>query len=146
MLTVLQFHVKGGHFLAEHPAYFDAPFFSVTKSEVMTLDPQQRIIMENTYHALENAGIPMSQATSTFTSVFVSGFNTDHLGILNTDPETSLKYKPTGCSNSILANRVSWFYDFKAPSLSIDTACSSSMVALHLACQSLRAGESDMVS
>jgi acyl transferase domain-containing protein len=78
--------------------------------------------------------------------VYVSGFNHDHLATLNTDPETTLKYKPTGTTNSLLSNRVSWFFDFKAPSLTLDTACSSSMVALHLACQSLKTGESDMVS
>jgi acyl transferase domain-containing protein len=62
------------------------------------------------------------------------------------DTETTLKYRPTGTTNALLSNRVSWFFDFKAPSLTLDTACSSSMVALHLACQSLRWGESDMVS
>ena len=119
--------------------------------------------MENVYHALENgrfalapplhddyvlmiaAGIPLSKANSSNTSVYVSGFNHDYLTTLNTDPETTLKYKPTGTTNSLLSNRVSWFFDFKGPSLTLDTACSSSMVALHLACQSLRYGESDMV-
>lgn len=92
-----------------------------------------------------SAGIPMNKANGSNTSVFVSGFNHDHLAMLNTDPETTMKYKPTGTTNSLLSNRVSWFFDFKAPSLTIDTACSSSMVAMHLACQSLRSGESSMV-
>lgn len=78
------------------------------------------------------------------TSVFVSGFNHDFLQLLNHDPQASAKYKPTGMANSILANRISWFYDFKAPSVTVDTACSSSMVALHFGCQSLKAGECDM--
>jgi acyl transferase domain-containing protein len=101
--------------------------------------------MENVYHALENAGIPLSSAVGSNTSVFVSGFNHDYLGILNSDPETSLKYKPTGVTNAILSNRVSWFFDFKGPSMTIDTACSSGLVALHLAVQSLRARETSMV-
>ncbi len=88
----------------------------------------------------------MNEVTSSNTSVFVSGFNHDHLATLNVDSETKLKYKPTGTTNSLLSNRVSWFFDFKAPSLTLDTACSSSMVAFHLACQSLRCGESDMVT
>ncbi|KAH6699034.1 iterative type I polyketide synthase [Leptodontidium sp. MPI-SDFR-AT-0119] len=138
------FAVKGGHFLVEDPAYFDALFFSTTKSEVLAMDPQQRVLLESVYHALENAGIPMNKANGSNTSVFVSGFNHDHLAMLNTDPETTMKYKPTGTTNSLLSNRVSWFFDFKAPSLTIDTACSSSMVAMHLACQSLRSGESSM--
>lgn len=102
--------------------------------------------MENTYHALENAGLPISKVTGTKTSVYASGFNVDHAALLNMDPETTLKYKPQGTSNSIIAGRVSWFYDFKGPSMTLDTACSSSMVALHLACQSLQLGESNMAS
>jgi acyl transferase domain-containing protein len=109
------------------------------------LDPQQRLVLENVYHALENAGIPLTGAVGSNTSVFVSGFNHDYLGILNSDPETTLKYKPTGVTNAILSNRVSWFFDFKGPSMTIDTACSSSLVALHLAVQSLRAKETSMV-
>ncbi|KAJ5295280.1 hypothetical protein PENANT_c001G08927 [Penicillium antarcticum] len=138
------FHVQGGHYLSEDPAYFDGSFFNITKTELLTLDPQQRLIMENVYHALENAGIPLSSAVGSNTSVFVSGFNHDYLGILNSDPETSLKYKPTGVTNAILSNRVSWFFDFKGPSMTIDTACSSSLVALHLAVQSLRSRETNM--
>ncbi|KAJ5365115.1 hypothetical protein N7517_008001 [Penicillium concentricum] len=138
------FHVQGGHYLSEDPAYFDGSFFNITKNELLTLDPQQRLVLENVYHALENAGIPLTSAVGSNTSVFVSGFNHDYLGILNSDPETTLKYKPTGVTNAILSNRVSWFFDFKGPSMTIDTACSSSLVALHLAVQSLRAKETSM--
>ncbi|KGO62596.1 Acyl transferase/acyl hydrolase/lysophospholipase [Penicillium expansum] len=138
------FHVQGGHYLSEDPAYFDGSFFNITKNELLTLDPQQRLVLENVYHALENAGIPLTGAVGSNTSVFVSGFNHDYLGILNSDPETTLKYKPTGVTNAILSNRVSWFFDFKGPSMTIDTACSSSLVALHLAVQSLRARETSM--
>ncbi|KAJ5674974.1 uncharacterized protein N7477_004908 [Penicillium maclennaniae] len=138
------FHVQGGHFLAEDPAYFDGSFFNITRNELLTLDPQQRLVLENVFHALENSGISIADALGSNTSVFVSGFNHDYLGILNSDPETNIKYKPTGVTNSILSNRVSWFFDFKGPSMTIDTACSSSLVALHLAVQSLRARETNM--
>ncbi|KAJ5707290.1 Acyl transferase/acyl hydrolase/lysophospholipase [Penicillium malachiteum] len=138
------FHVQGGHFLSEDPAYFDGSFFNITKTELLTLDPQQRMVLENVYHALENSGIPMNTAVGSNTSVFVSGFNHDYLGILNSDPETALKYKPTGVVNAILSNRISWFFDLKGPSMTIDTACSSSLVALHLAVQSLRFRETNM--
>ncbi|KAJ5788188.1 hypothetical protein N7457_003178 [Penicillium paradoxum] len=138
------FHVQGGHYLSEDPAYFDGSFFNITKNELLTLDPQQRLVLENVYHALENSGIPLTSAVGSNTSVFVSGFNHDYLGILNSDAETMLKYKPTGVTNAILSNRVSWFFDFKGPSMTIDTACSSSLVALHLAVQSLRARETNM--
>ncbi|KAB5585705.1 hypothetical protein GE09DRAFT_983703 [Coniochaeta sp. 2T2.1] len=138
------FHVKGGHFMRGDPAEFDNQFFSIPKNEVLSLDPQQRLLMENVYHALENAGIPLSQAVGSNTSVFSSGFNHDYLQLLGADPEIKLKYKPMGTSNSILSGRISWFFDFKGPSLTVDTACSSSMVAFHLGAQSLRDNESDM--
>ncbi|KAJ5151089.1 Acyl transferase/acyl hydrolase/lysophospholipase [Penicillium canariense] len=138
------FHVQGGHFLTEDPAFFDSSFFNITKNELLTLDPQQRLVMENVYHALENAGIALESAVGSNTSVFVSGFNHDYLGILNSDPETSVKYKPTGVTNASLSNRVSWFFNFKGPSMTVDTACSSSLVGLHLAVQSLRARETNM--
>ncbi|KAL7940182.1 hypothetical protein V8C42DRAFT_363657 [Trichoderma barbatum] len=138
------FHVKGGHFMAADPAEFDNQFFSIPKSEVMSLDPQQRLLMENVYQALENAGIPLDRAIGSNTSVFSSGFNHDYLQLLNSDPEIKLKYKPMGTSNSILSGRISWFFDFKGPSLTVDTACSSSMVAFHLGAQSLRDNESEM--
>ncbi|UKZ52827.1 Type I Iterative PKS [Trichoderma virens] len=138
------FHVKGGHFMAGDPVEFDNQFFSIPKSEVMSLDPQQRLLMENVYQALENAGIPLDRAIGSNTSVFSSGFNHDYLQLLNSDPELKLKYKPMGTSNSILSGRISWFFDFKGPSLTVDTACSSSMVAFHLGAQSLRDNESEM--
>ncbi|PTB35859.1 hypothetical protein M441DRAFT_178876 [Trichoderma asperellum CBS 433.97] len=138
------FHVKGGHFMKGNPSDFDNQFFSIPKGEVMSLDPQQRLIMENVYQALENAGIPMDRAVGSNTSVFSSGFNHDYLQLLNSDPEIKLKYKPMGTSNSIISGRVSWFFDFKGPSLTVDTACSSSMVAFHLGAQSLRNYESEM--
>ncbi|RAL02560.1 type I polyketide synthase [Aspergillus ibericus CBS 121593] len=137
-------HAKGAHFLREDPNAFDAAFFNVNKTEIMSLDPQQRLVMENVYHALENAGIPMDKVVSSNTSVFVSGFNHDHRDRLNTDPDISFKHRPTGSEGSMISGRVSWFYDLKGASLTVDTACSSSMVAFHLATQSLKAGESDM--
>ena len=136
--------VRGGHFLSEDPALFDAPFFNITKSELAALDPQQRLVLENVYHALENAGLTLPEVTGSDTSVHVSGFNHDHLLNLSADTETHLKYRATGTTNSLLSNRVSWFYDLKGPSMTLDTACSSSMVSLHLACQTLLSKESNI--
>lgn len=110
----------------------------------MSLDPQQRVALENVYLALENSGLAMEKVAGSSTSVFVSGFNHDHLSILNSDPETTLRHRVTGLTNSMHSNRVSWFFDFRGPSVTIDTACSSSMAALHLGGQSLRNGESEM--
>jgi acyl transferase domain-containing protein len=78
------------------------------------------------------------------TSVFVSAFNHDYLQFVNNDNFTHAKYRPTGAACSIIANRVSWFFDLKAASLLVDTACSSSMAAIHLGCQNLKNGESEM--
>ncbi|WPH00651.1 iterative type I polyketide synthase [Acrodontium crateriforme] len=136
--------VQGGHFMKEDPAYFDAPFFSITKGEAVVMDPQQRMTLESVYLALENSGLSIDKVASSNTSVFVSGFNHDHLQNMNADPETTLRYRSTGLTNSMLSNRVSWFFDLKGPSATLDTACSSSMVALHLGCQSLRTKETSM--
>lgn len=142
--TGANLEIIGGHWLKEDPAYFDAPFFGITKGEAMSLDPQQRVALENVYLALENSGLAMERVAGSSTSVFVSGFNHDHLSILNSDPETTLRHRVTGLTNSMHSNRVSWFFDFRGPSVTIDTACSSSMAALHLGGQSLRNGESEM--
>ena len=91
------------------------------------------------------AGIPLSHALGSNTSVYVGSFVNDYVGILTKDPEFPVKYKATGTSNTMLANRLSWFFDLQGPSVTLDTACSSSLNALHLACQSLRMGESTMV-
>ena len=91
------------------------------------------------------AGIPLSQALGSNTSVYVGSFVNDYIGILTKDPEFPVKYKATGTSNTMLANRLSWFFDLQGPSVTLDTACSSSLNALHLACQSLRMKESTMV-
>ncbi|PYH45916.1 type I polyketide synthase [Aspergillus saccharolyticus JOP 1030-1] len=137
-------HTQAAQFLSEDPNSFDAAFFSVSKTEAESLDPQQRLVMENVYHALENAGLPMHKVVSSNTAVFVGGFNHDHRDRLSTDLDIALKHKPTGSEVSMISGRVSWFYDLKGPSLTIETACSSSMVALHLAARSLHAQESDM--
>ena len=92
------------------------------------------------------AGLSLKDVAGSQTSVFVGCTSNDHLALLNTDLELVLKNKGTGTSLSILANRVSWFYNLKGTSQTIDSACSSSLVAFHQACQSIRSGEASMVS
>lgn len=134
--------VRGGHFLSEDLSHFDAPFFNITREEAASMDPQQRLVLECSYEALENAGTTMKELVGSDTSVYMGSFCRDWTDILNRDIETLPFYQATGTGQALLANRVSYFYDLKGPSVSIDTACSSSLVALHLACQSLRSGES----
>nr|UVI57903.1 polyketide synthase [Aspergillus elegans] len=137
-------YTKGGYFLDRDVNSFDAPFFQLSELDVLAMDPQQKMLLENVYHALENAGIPLKEVVSSQTSVFVGCSNNDHLALANADLLMSLKGKGTGTSPSILANRLSWFYDFRGTSQTIDTACSSSLVAFHQACMDVRTGRSPM--
>lgn len=101
--------------------------------------------MENVYEAMESAGLRLEDMKGSNTSVFAGQFTDDVRSILQEDPDLSVKYKPIGTSAAILAARVSWFYDLRGSSFTLDTACSSSIVALHTGAQDLRAGLSDMV-
>ncbi|KAI1772330.1 hypothetical protein F4818DRAFT_444554 [Hypoxylon cercidicola] len=135
---------RGGHFLKEDVSAFDAPFFAMSATEAKAMDPQLRLLLETTYHALESAGISMDAVRGSATSVYVGNLVVEYSTIIGTDTEVNPKYQATGISSSMLSNRVSWFYDLRGPSITIDTACSSSLVGLHLGCQSLLNGESDM--
>ncbi|KAL1865340.1 Type I Iterative PKS [Diaporthe australafricana] len=137
-------NVRHAHYLKEDIAAFDAPFFSITPNEAVFLDPQQRGLLETVYHALENAGVPMSTAVGSNTSVHMGCFTNDYSTVLTRDPDADLTYSATGVSACLLSNRMSWFYDFKGPSLTLDTACSSSLNAVHLGSASLRSGEVNM--
>ncbi|KAL1869097.1 Type I Iterative PKS [Diaporthe australafricana] len=139
--------VKGAHFLrdgGQNGKQFDAAFFNITRTEAETMDLQQRVVMENVYEAMESAGLRLEDMKGSNTSVFAGQFTDDVRSILQEDPDLSVKYKPIGTSAAILAARVSWFYDLRGSSFTLDTACSSSIVALHTGAQDLRAGLSDM--
>ncbi|KAI0901837.1 putative polyketide synthase [Annulohypoxylon nitens] len=136
------FNIRAAHFLEEDISAFDAAFFSISPTEATGMDPQQRMMMESAYEAVENAGVPMEDLSGSNTGCYVGCFSRDYNEMLTHDPETSPVYVSTGNGAAILSNRVSYFFDLKGPSLTVDTACSSSLVALHLACQSLRSGES----
>ncbi|KAK5990264.1 Highly reducing polyketide synthase otaA [Cladobotryum mycophilum] len=137
-------YTKGGYFLAENPGSFDSSFFQLPSQDVLAMDSQQKLLLENTYHALENAGIRMADVKGTPTSVFVGCTNNDHLALANTDLLMKMKCKSTGTAMSLLANRISWFYDLRGTSQAIDTACSSGLTAFHLACNDVRLGQSSM--
>ncbi|KAK9350529.1 hypothetical protein V1523DRAFT_428941 [Lipomyces doorenjongii] len=135
-------NVLGGHFLHDHPGFFDAPFFNMTHAEATALDPQQRIVLECAYEAVENAGIPLEKLIGSNTAVFVGSSCRDYADIMASDLDRTELYQSTGTGQTMLSNRISYFFDLKGPSASIDTACSSSLVALHLACNAIRTGES----
>ncbi|KAI0478369.1 polyketide synthase [Xylariaceae sp. FL0804] len=134
---------EGGFLLAEDPRLFDPSFFGITPLEVETMDPSQRKLLEVVYEAFENAGDSWSSFAGSRTGVFVGNFSTDHLVMVSRDPDHTRPYASTGSSISILANRVNYIFDLLGPSVTIDTACSSSMYALHLAMTSIRNGDCD---
>lgn len=117
---------------------FDAPFFSMTPVEAANLDPQQRMLLECVYTAMENAGYTMAEMKGTLTGVYAGAFMWDYRHVLFKEMDASMKYTATGTIASTLAGRVSWFYNFRGPAFTVDTACSSSMVALHQAVVGLR--------
>ncbi|RYP39906.1 hypothetical protein DL767_002025 [Monosporascus sp. MG133] len=134
-------NVRGGHFLEEDMSAFDARFFSISPAEALSMDPMQRMLLEVVYEATENAGIPISSLSGTNTGCYVGCFTNDYDQIAKKDPEVLPKYHSVGTGQSILSNRISFCFNLQGPSMTIDTACSSSLVAVHLACHSLRTGE-----
>ncbi|KAI0019183.1 hypothetical protein F4780DRAFT_771382 [Xylariomycetidae sp. FL0641] len=129
-----------GHFIEEDLDVFDAPFFSIPAQEAAAMDPQQRWVLETAYHAFENAGIRWEDLRGSRTAVFTSSMSDDYVRTFAKDPDTMPRTTITGTAPSILANRVSWFFDLTGPSMQIDSACSSSMLALDMACQALQNG------
>jgi polyketide synthase 13 len=124
---------------------FDAEFFALSKMEADNIDPQQRMALELTWEALEHARIPASSLRGGNVGVYVGTSNNDYTILSVSDPATAHPYAITGTTSSIVANRVSYFYDFRGPSMAIDTACSSSLVAVHEGVKALRAGDVDVV-
>ncbi len=124
---------------------FDAEFFALSKMEADNMDPQQRLSLELTWEALEYARIPASSLRGTNVGVYIGSSTNDYSYLAMMDPRTAHPYAITGTASSIIANRVSYFYDFRGPSVAVDTACSSSLVAVHQGVQALRSGEADLV-
>ncbi|GIE91939.1 type I polyketide synthase [Actinoplanes regularis] len=123
---------------------FDAEFFGISPREAVEMDPQQRILLEVVWEALEHAGIPPDGLASSRTGVFVGASTNDYGRERLADPAEISGWTGTGVAASILANRISYVLDLRGPSLTVDTACSSSLVALHLAKRSLDARECDL--
>src|SRR5262245_7847630 len=121
---------------------FDAHFFGISTSEATRTDPQQRLALEVAWEALEDAGIAPSKLAGSDGGVFLGISTHDYERLQGAAKEGWNLYAATGSAQSIAANRLSYTLDLRGPSLAIDTACSSSLVAVHMACESLRRGES----
>ncbi|MCB0165378.1 MAG: type I polyketide synthase [Anaerolineae bacterium] len=129
----------------QHPADFDAPFFNISKKEAVSLDPQQRLLLEVSWEALENAGCVPAELMGSQTGVFIGISTNDYFQQLVARNHVDIDgYLGTGYAHSVATGRLSYLLGLTGPSMAVDTSCSSSLVAVHLACQSLRNGESDL--
>jgi phthiocerol/phenolphthiocerol synthesis type-I polyketide synthase C len=122
---------------------FDASFFGISPREAEQMDPQQRVLLEMSWEAFENAAIPPSSMRGNRCGVYVGLSSIDYAYRRADDMGSIDATTMTGNTGSIAANRISYIFDLRGPSMTVDTACSSSLVALHQACQSIRHGESD---
>ena len=123
---------------------FDAAFFGISPREADSMDPQQRLFLEVAWEALEHAAIAPDRLAGSATGVFAGVGNSDYMRLLFGQPEHIDAYAGSGGSASVIAGRLSYLLGLQGPSLAVDTACSASLVAVHLACQSLRSGECDL--
>jgi 3-oxoacyl-(acyl-carrier-protein) synthase/SAM-dependent methyltransferase len=132
-----------GGFLADVDA-FDAEFFGINPREAASMDPQQRMLLELSWEALEHAAIDPRTLFNTSAGVFLGLSNCDYARYTMRDAREIDAYAGVGASLSIAAGRISYFLGTHGPALVVDTACSSSLVAVHLAIESLRRGEIDL--
>ncbi|WP_128254796.1 polyketide synthase [Falsirhodobacter deserti] len=139
--------VRHGGFLDQPLDAFDAEYFGMSPREAAYLDPQQRLLMEVAFEAIEDAGIPAERLHGSNTGVFIGGFMVDGM-LTQFSPlgrDAIGQHSAVSSTLTILSNRISYLLDLHGPSFTLDTACSSSLVAMHQGCQALRGGECDLV-
>lgn len=137
-------YTRHGGFL-EGVDLFEPQVFGISPLEASTMDPQQRLLLEVSYCALERAGYSPDSLKGSKTGVFVGICFDDYAKIsLGSNLEKIEAFTSLGNSKSVAVGRISHIFGFQGPALSLDTSCSSSLLAIHLACQSLRQGESDL--
>ncbi|MEM9272461.1 MAG: type I polyketide synthase [Cyanobacteria bacterium P01_F01_bin.143] len=137
-------YVKEGGFI-DQVDQFDAEFFGISPREAINLDPQQRLLLEVSWEALENAGQTWSQLKHSPTGVFMGICTDDYAELSMHQNQKSVNaYSGLGTHRSIAVGRISHLLGLQGPNIQLDTACSTSLVAVHLACQSLRLGESNL--
>ncbi len=133
---------KGG--VVDEMGYFDFDFFGITEREAKRIDPQQRVILHTAWRAIEDAGINPGELRGTDTAVFIGVMGNEWIKELYSNPSKVDVHAGTGNGYSIIANRLSYYFDWHGASMAIDTACSSSLTALDLACQQLQLGKTSL--
>ncbi|KAI1323180.1 putative polyketide synthase [Xylariaceae sp. FL0255] len=132
------FTSQGGYFLDGNLEDFDCTFFNITPVEAQWLDPQQRKMLEVCYECFENAGLRLDQVAGTNTAVYIGSFTSDYQQMSIFDRDFRHNYAATGVDVGIISNRINNTFNLNGPSFTINTACSSSVYAIHNACNSLR--------
>ncbi|WP_367136889.1 SDR family NAD(P)-dependent oxidoreductase [Saccharothrix sp. HUAS TT1] len=133
---------RWGGFL-DAPGEFDAAFFGISPREAAVMDPQQRLVLEVAWSALEDAGVVPGDLAGSRTGVFVGALREDYANLTYQHGANAIgQHTMTGLSRAVIANRLSYFLGLRGASLAVDTAQSSSLVAVHLAAESVRSGES----
>ncbi|ROW15252.1 hypothetical protein VPNG_03109 [Cytospora leucostoma] len=121
---------------------FDAEFFGIKSVVASVMDPQIRLLLEVVYEALEAGGHTIEHLRGSNTAVYARVMMGDYEKLMQMDSDALGTYHVTGTARSLLSNRISYFFDWRGPSMTIDTACSSSLIAVHQAVQQLRSGQS----
>ncbi|KAI0120147.1 polyketide synthase [Nemania sp. FL0031] len=136
-------NVPGGYFINQDIRQFDNSFFGINNLEATYMDPQQRKLLEVVFECLQSSGTTMDGISGSTTGVYVANFTVDYQPGQTRDPDYIHRYTATGSGATVMSNRISHVFNLLGPSFTIDTACSSSVFALHQALNALKTGDCD---